>query len=249
MCLGKVQFCIWPSWCHCHPLCFVPVNPYWCRLTWVVSDKIQQGRKMVVCVWERVVIACHTLYINFFLYWYVKISQNLFFYFTPVGLQVMNCDVSVRLSVCLSACVTQKPCGRISPNFLCMLSVAVPHQGGSRVGAVGLKSLIWFLYFKLIQLMLEDLRRTNATKLMDPLCCFFVQILGVGLGFCLWAGQRPKYKNSISHKHQLQVPGFVGPQNLQVSEHALQGALMGMVTCERHKELSPGRVCRLGQEW
>jgi len=35
----------------------------------------------------------------------------------------------VRLSVCLSVClstrITQKPCGRTSPNFLCMLPVAV----------------------------------------------------------------------------------------------------------------------------
>jgi len=26
------------------------VLPFWCRLTWVVPDKIQEGCKMVVCV-------------------------------------------------------------------------------------------------------------------------------------------------------------------------------------------------------
>jgi len=39
-----------------------------------------------------------------------------------------------------------------------------------------------------------------------------------------------------------QVPSFVGPQNLRVSEHASQGTLMGMATCERHQELSPGHL-------
>jgi len=26
---GKVQICIWPSWCHCHSLSLAPVNPDW----------------------------------------------------------------------------------------------------------------------------------------------------------------------------------------------------------------------------
>jgi len=26
---GMVQICIWPSWCHCHPLSLAPVNPNW----------------------------------------------------------------------------------------------------------------------------------------------------------------------------------------------------------------------------
>jgi len=56
---GKVQICIWPSWCHCHSLSLAPVNPdlfsflvlpLWCQLTWVVPDKIQDGHKTVVCV-------------------------------------------------------------------------------------------------------------------------------------------------------------------------------------------------------
>jgi len=56
----KVQICIWPNWCHCHSLSLTPVNPdwfftflvlpFWCRLTRVVLDKIQEGCKMVVCV-------------------------------------------------------------------------------------------------------------------------------------------------------------------------------------------------------
>jgi len=25
----EVQICIWPSWCHCHPLSLAPVNPDW----------------------------------------------------------------------------------------------------------------------------------------------------------------------------------------------------------------------------
>jgi len=30
---GKVQICIWPSWCHCHSLSCAPVNPDWFYLT------------------------------------------------------------------------------------------------------------------------------------------------------------------------------------------------------------------------
>jgi len=26
---GKVQICIWPSWCHCHSPSLAPVNPDW----------------------------------------------------------------------------------------------------------------------------------------------------------------------------------------------------------------------------
>jgi len=26
------------------------VLPFWCRLTWMVLDKVQEGRKMIVCV-------------------------------------------------------------------------------------------------------------------------------------------------------------------------------------------------------
>ena len=29
----KVQICIWPSWCHCHSLSLVPVNPDWFDLS------------------------------------------------------------------------------------------------------------------------------------------------------------------------------------------------------------------------
>ena len=36
---GKVQICIWLSWCHCHSLSLPPVNPDWYRLTRVVLDK------------------------------------------------------------------------------------------------------------------------------------------------------------------------------------------------------------------
>ena len=30
--IGKLQICIWPSWCHCHSLSFAPVNPKWLYL-------------------------------------------------------------------------------------------------------------------------------------------------------------------------------------------------------------------------
>jgi len=54
----KVQTCIWPSWWHSHSLSVAPVSPdwftflvlpFWCQLTHVVLDKIQEGRKTVVC--------------------------------------------------------------------------------------------------------------------------------------------------------------------------------------------------------
>jgi len=56
---GKVQICIWPSWWHGHSLSLAPLNrdwfylpgfTFWCRLTHVVPDKIEEGHKMVVCV-------------------------------------------------------------------------------------------------------------------------------------------------------------------------------------------------------
>ena len=41
---GKVQTCIWPSWCHCHSLSLASVKSrlvllFWYRLIWVVLDK------------------------------------------------------------------------------------------------------------------------------------------------------------------------------------------------------------------
>ena len=50
----KVQIFISPSWCHCHSLSrsskSILVLPFWCQLTQVVLDKIQEGRKTVVCM-------------------------------------------------------------------------------------------------------------------------------------------------------------------------------------------------------
>jgi len=54
----NVQICIWPSWCYCHSMSLAPVNTDWyyipdftfLELTRVVLDKIQEGHKMVVCV-------------------------------------------------------------------------------------------------------------------------------------------------------------------------------------------------------
>jgi len=62
----KVRICIWPSRCHCHSLSFAPVNPDWFYLPGfallvpahpVVPDKIQEGRKMVVCVFVYVCVS------------------------------------------------------------------------------------------------------------------------------------------------------------------------------------------------
>ena len=41
---GKVQTCIWPSWCHCHSLSLASIKsrlvlPFWYRLTRVVPEK------------------------------------------------------------------------------------------------------------------------------------------------------------------------------------------------------------------
>jgi len=43
ICLGEMQTCIWPSWCHCHSLSLASVKsrlflPFWYRLTWVVPE-------------------------------------------------------------------------------------------------------------------------------------------------------------------------------------------------------------------
>jgi len=49
ICLGEMQICIWPSWCHCHPLSFATliqigftflVLPLLYLLTRVVPDKV-----------------------------------------------------------------------------------------------------------------------------------------------------------------------------------------------------------------
>jgi len=95
--------------------------------------------------------------------------------------------------------------------------------------------------------MLEDLRRTNATILMDSLWCSFVGGPWCGAGFCLSAGGRPEYKNSMSDKNtEPPVPGSVETQNLQVSECGSQGILTGRATgtYECHQELSPWHLGR-----
>ena len=62
----------------------------------------------------------------------------------------------------------------------------------------------------------------------------------MGLGFCLWAGGRLEYKNSMTDRNtKPPVCGFVGLQNLRVSERGLQGALTGM---KPYQELSPGHL-------
>jgi len=52
---SEVQTCIWPSWCHCHPLALAWVKsrlvlPFWYRLTWVVPEKgLLNG---CLCAWS-----------------------------------------------------------------------------------------------------------------------------------------------------------------------------------------------------
>ena len=51
---GEVQICIWPSWCHCHSLSVVPVNPDWFYFLvpahWGSPGQSAGGHKMVVVV-------------------------------------------------------------------------------------------------------------------------------------------------------------------------------------------------------
>jgi len=55
ICLGEVQICIWPSWCHCHSPSLAPVISrlvllLWYELTRVILDKFQRAVKwMCVC--------------------------------------------------------------------------------------------------------------------------------------------------------------------------------------------------------
>jgi len=37
---GKVQICIWPSWCHCHSLSLDQVNPDWFTVLVFMRDSI-----------------------------------------------------------------------------------------------------------------------------------------------------------------------------------------------------------------
>ena len=52
-------------------------------------------------------------------------------------------SMSVCLSVSLSARITRKPHGRISPNFLCMLSVTVARSSSSGVAIRCLLPVLW----------------------------------------------------------------------------------------------------------
>jgi len=61
---GKVQICIWPSWCHCQSLSLAPVNLDWFYLpgfTFLVPAHLgspgqnPEGRIMVVVVVVAVV--------------------------------------------------------------------------------------------------------------------------------------------------------------------------------------------------
>jgi len=60
---SRCRFCIWPRWCHCHSIqigfTFL-VSPFWCRITLVVLDKIQDGRKTVVCVCTGYAVRLHS---------------------------------------------------------------------------------------------------------------------------------------------------------------------------------------------
>jgi len=52
---SELHTCIWPSWCHCHPLSLASVKsrlvlPFWYRLTWVVLEKGALNGCMYVCI-------------------------------------------------------------------------------------------------------------------------------------------------------------------------------------------------------
>ena len=62
---GKVQICIWCSWCHCHSLSLAPVNPDWFHLhgfTFLVPAhpgcprQNPESRKLVVLVVVVIVV-------------------------------------------------------------------------------------------------------------------------------------------------------------------------------------------------
>jgi len=66
----EVQICIWPSWCYCHSLSLVPVNPDWFYLpgfTFLVPADLGSpgqspgGCKMVVVIVVVVVVVCLTI--------------------------------------------------------------------------------------------------------------------------------------------------------------------------------------------
>ena len=69
---SEVHTCIWPSWCHCHPLSLAPVKsrlvlPFWYRFTRVVPDKGPlSGCKMAAkinCIdMETKLRHCHLMY-------------------------------------------------------------------------------------------------------------------------------------------------------------------------------------------
>ena len=56
ICLERcADFCIWPSWCHCHSLSLASVKsrlvlPFWYQLTWVITEKGPLKGCVCVCV-------------------------------------------------------------------------------------------------------------------------------------------------------------------------------------------------------
>jgi len=77
---SDVQICIWPSWCHCHPLPLASVKsrlvlPVWYRLTWVVPDKGLLNGCVCVCVCVWTIHVVHDLHINMII---LSIKQLVF---------------------------------------------------------------------------------------------------------------------------------------------------------------------------
>ena len=74
---SEVQTCIWPSWCHCHPLSLASVKsrlvlPFWYRLTRVVLDKGPLNGCVCVCVVFVKCFLCYCATYSLFLDWLLQ---------------------------------------------------------------------------------------------------------------------------------------------------------------------------------
>ena len=66
ICLGEVQICIWPSWCHYHSLSLASVNPDWFTFL-VLPFWFRKTVVVVVCMYDNKIKmgeTFHTIYAN-----------------------------------------------------------------------------------------------------------------------------------------------------------------------------------------